>query len=81
MTFEAQREHRKKMTYQHIRAWGQMMGSNSEYIHDQIEQAKKDHAPHDATYFGDGRWHTFAEVTSIVTRNIIERSLKRDGES
>jgi len=63
--------------YQHLRAWGRMMHSNSYYVKIQVEQARKDKAPDDAIYWSemDERWVTFAEVTDAGTRRRIENML------
>ena len=63
--------------YQHLRAWGKMMHSNAYYVKCQVEAARSDAAPQDAIYYNDveQRWVTFAEVTDIGTRDLIEKIL------
>lgn len=65
--------------YKHIRAWGQMMGSYPYYIKNQQQEAFEDNAPIDAVYKRGDTWHCFSEVTSIDTRNTIEKILKENG--
>jgi len=64
--------------YQHLRAWGSMMHSNSYYLKCQVEAARRDNAPQDAIYYHDGeqRWVTFAEVTDAATRKVIQNMLQ-----
>jgi hypothetical protein len=60
------------MDYPYIRAWGRMIGSKDYYITMQIEQARQDAAPNDATYkSSDGHWHTIADVTREDTRALL----------
>ncbi|HET7713883.1 MAG TPA: hypothetical protein VFK94_06610 [Patescibacteria group bacterium] len=55
--------------YKWIRAWGRLLGSRAYYIIDQVEQARKDHAPENAIYRkDDGTWATTDDITSEVTR-------------
>lgn len=53
--------------YLSIVAWGQMMGSFSPYINDQVAQAIRDDAPAGATYERDGKWSTLSDITNSRT--------------
>lgn len=67
---------KSKNDYRHIRAWGRMLGSNREYVWDQVQKARADNAPDDAIYYGaDKRWHTYSEVTVDSTRHVMDRLL------
>lgn len=61
--------------YKHLRAWCRMMGSAPYYTTDQLDKARREHAPVDAVYYSidAGRWATFREVTSVTTRAVIDR--------
>jgi hypothetical protein len=48
--------------YPYIRKNGQNMGSNLGWIKWQVEQARADDAPQNATYQRDGIWHTTDEI-------------------
>jgi len=61
-----------------------MMGSDREYIHDEVKKAREANAPEDAIYYSRGSsgelsagWRTFKDVTNTETRSIIENILKR----
>ncbi|ORW08468.1 MULTISPECIES: hypothetical protein [Mycolicibacter] len=55
--------------YPYIRLWGQRMGSFQYYIDDQIEQAREDGAPANATHrYLDGTWATTDDITDPAVR-------------
>jgi hypothetical protein len=56
--------------YPYIRAWGEMLGSSDAYITEQVEQARRDKAPANATYRdrNAGRWSTTDDISSQGTR-------------
>lgn len=56
-------------SYRYIRAWGEMMGSNKSFIHQEVQQAERDGAPIGATYKRDGEWKTIEGVTAPATRH------------
>ena len=63
----------KSRDYPYIRAWGQMMGSMSYYINDQVELARRDGAPQMATYkSSNGRWQTYNDIQSENTKRRID---------
>ncbi len=57
-----------KTQYRHLVAWCRFMGSYQSYCDYEILRAKQDKAPVDAIFYRDGRWHTYAEVTSQTTQ-------------
>lgn len=69
--------------YPCIWAWGKMMGSSSGYISDQIERARREKAPKNATFrqASDGAWATYDETVSnrwtAQTRSVFEGYLKQ----
>lgn len=55
--------------YPYIRAWCKMMGSFDYWLQDQLEQARADNAPQNATYRrDDGTWSTTDNITNPDTR-------------
>lgn len=60
-----------KEKYIYIRAWGIMMGSNSDYIDGEIELAKKDNAPETAIFKRED-WHTYETITSPETKTRVQ---------
>jgi hypothetical protein len=53
-----------------------MMGSYPYYIQDQITEARKDSAPHDAIYKNDdGSWATFNEIKRADTKALIAKTV------
>ena len=53
------------MDYLYIRAWGTALGSFLYYIEDQVEKARRDHAPETAIYRRqDGSWAVFEEIAA-----------------
>lgn len=51
------------MDYLYIRAWGIALDSFLYYIEDQVERARRDHAPETAIYRRqDGSWAVFEEI-------------------
>lgn len=55
--------------YPFIRAWGRIMGSHQHYIDNQVELARQEHAPPNATYRReDGTWATIDEIVRTDTR-------------
>lgn len=55
--------------YVYIRKWGYMLGSTHWYIDEQVELARRDGAPQNATYRNvDGTWHTTDAITNNLTR-------------
>lgn len=61
--------------YQHIVAWGRYLGSGAYYIEDQIDLAEKEEAPVNALYKREGVWHTFDDITDVVTKARIESAI------
>ena len=54
--------------YKYIRAWGTLLGSKPGYIEHLIRLARKQNAPLTAIYFSGGKWVTFNDIPSDVTR-------------
>jgi len=48
--------------YPTVQAWHRLTGSHNYYIKDQVEMAKKDNAPLDATFKRNGSWVKLTEV-------------------
>ena len=67
-----------KFDYPYIRAWGKMMSSGQYYIIGEIEKARKDNAPQDATFWSitRGEWATFSTITNENTKRLIEQLVK-----
>jgi hypothetical protein len=63
--------------YPYIRAWGRMMGSYRYYVEGQLQLARQEKAPQNATYRGEEGWHTWDDFKgSAVTRLQIEDLVK-----
>ena len=55
--------------YPFVRAWGRLMGSHQYYIDDQVELARQEQAPANATHRrDDGTWATTDEIVRAHTR-------------
>lgn len=55
--------------YPYIRAWGKLLGSFHYYVREQVEQARADRAPTNATHRKvDGTWATTDDITRAETR-------------
>lgn len=55
--------------YPYIRAWGKLMGSYRYFIEDEIDRARSEGAPLNATSRGhDGTWSTTDDIVSDDTR-------------
>lgn len=52
--------------YPYIRMWGYMLGSMPYYITAQVEKARRDKAPQNATYYEDTtkRWNTTDDIAN-----------------
>lgn len=59
-------------SYDSIRAWGRIMGSNRSYVEAQILKAQRTNAPADAIYERDGVWSTVREVTGLPALRELE---------
>lgn len=55
--------------YLYIERWGQMMGSNRDFIADEVARARRDKAPPTAIYRREDGWRTIEGVTSVETRH------------
>lgn len=60
----------KNNDYPCIRAWDQMMGSYAYFTEQQIERARAENAPQDATFYNDTkkRWSTLKDIASAQTQ-------------
>lgn len=58
-----------KGDYLYIRRWGEMMGSNLDFVADEVARARRDKAPATAIYRSEDGWRTIEGVTSIDTRH------------
>lgn len=56
--------------YQTIKLWGARSGSMKYYIDAQVERARRDNAPANATYYSDitDKWSTVDDIMNIHTR-------------
>ena len=63
--------------YKHIYAWGMMMSSSRDYIHDEQVRAAADNAPLDAIYKRQDGWRTMRDVTVFNTIETMKRELAR----
>ena len=56
--------------YPYIRKWGAILGSNPEFIRDEVEHAKKTNAPSNAVYWSisDRCWRTTVDITNPNAR-------------
>lgn len=68
--------------YPYVRAWGDFMGSYPSYINEQVELARRTHAPADAIYHRDNHgddngWHRFADIKNPSAINSIRRLLEK----
>ena len=72
--------------YPYIRAWGEILGSSSDYIRQQTERARRDRAPYTATYYTtstDNRtfdssapthhWQTFTDIANPHVREQVRQ--------
>ena len=51
------------MDYLYIRAWGRLLKSYLYYIQGEVEKAREDNAPEDATFKdSNGTWHRWSEM-------------------
>lgn len=67
-----------QMDYKYIRAWGQRLNSFPGYIENEVEKARRDHAPQTAIYqCQDGSWATFEEIESENSRNTIAMIIEK----
>jgi hypothetical protein len=65
--------------YPCVWAWGKIMGADRESIEREVEMARADKAPADATFKRkDGEWSRYGDVTSVHTRNLLDRMLEGD---
>jgi len=57
------------LDFLYVRAWGRLMGSDQYYIRGQVQKAREDNAPEDATWWDDniGRWHRWSELPDTNT--------------
>ena len=60
------------MEYKYIRMWGRMLGSNANYIDEEVLTAQGSGAPENATYQRpDGTWETTDGITNPETRRYL----------
>ena len=58
--------------YPYIRAWGRLVGTATQYIHDRVVQARDERAPANAVYRNlDGQWLTTDDVLLPETRAVL----------
>lgn len=66
------------MKYRYIKAWGEFLGSDGNYIREQLELAAKENAPEDAIYRAyDGHWARYSEMASMSSKLALERIVDR----
>ncbi len=77
---------KQPLDYRYIRAWGAMLGSDSSYIKEQVELARKDKAPQNAIYKkltdkmkNNSTWKTTDDITREDTKYRLEQYLKTIG--
>lgn len=64
--------------YPYIRAWGSMMLSYAAYIRTQVELARQENAPQNATFRDDdGTWRTIEDCRNESTVACIEAIVAR----
>lgn len=67
-----------KHGYNHIVAWGRMMGSFQYFIDGEVERARLANAPKTAIYCrSNGSWATYEDIESDYTRLTIDAILER----
>jgi hypothetical protein len=77
----------RNLDYPYIRAWGEMLGSMSYYILEQVDMAREDNAPPTAIYkqsgynekgeWTEGLWHTYEGITREDTKHYIDRLVEK----
>lgn len=54
--------------YDYIRAWGKLIGTNPERLEKLLSIARSFNAPETAIYFMRGKWVTFDDIPSDITK-------------
>ena len=65
------------MDYIYIRAYHQIKGEFPYYTVGQVERARREKAPANATHKGKGKWFTLNDVSCPYERAALERMAQR----